>query len=122
MIRRLADLGPRLAPLLQQLPVTGDLLTHVGAILTALDSRGEDGDDNSRDVVIDLTGEPALTGREADVLLLLADRYSNKEIARELMIAPATVKKHTVTLYDKLNVHGRREAVAKARALGYVDG
>ena len=62
-----------------------------------------------------------LTAREADVLRLLAARYSNKEIARELIIAPATVKKHTVTLYDKLNVHSRREAVAKALTLGYVN-
>jgi ATP/maltotriose-dependent transcriptional regulator MalT len=30
------------------------------------------------------------------------------------------VKKNTVRLYDKLNVHGRHEAVAKARALGYL--
>ena len=66
-------------------------------------------------------GEPTLTAREADVLRLLADRYSNKEIARELLIAPATVKKHTVTLYDKLNVHGRREAVAKAHTLGVIN-
>ena len=54
------------------------------------------------------------------MLKLLAARFSNKEIARELFIAPATVKKRTVTLYGKLNVHGRREAVAKARALGYL--
>jgi ATP/maltotriose-dependent transcriptional regulator MalT len=63
------------------------------------------------------TSAPSLTDRELDVL---ANRYSNKEIARELFIAPATVKKHTVTLYDKLNVHGRQEAVTKARTLGYL--
>ena len=122
-IRRLADLGPRLTPLLQRLHVSGDLLAHVGAILAAIDSRGDDDDDdeNGPDVVIDLTGTPGLTGREQDVLRLLAARFSNKEIARELMVAPATVKKHTVTLYDKLGVHDRREAVAKARTLGYVD-
>lgn len=36
-------------------------------------------------------------------------------------IATATVKKHTVTLYDKLNVHSRRETVVKALTLGYVN-
>ncbi len=55
------------------------------------------------------------------MLQLLDARYSNKEIARVPIIAPATVKKHTITLYDKLNVHGRREAVAKARSLGYLN-
>jgi len=68
-----------------------------------------------------LADEPALTGREAHVLRLLAKRYTNVEIARELLIAPATVKKHTVTLYDKLNVHSRSERVAKALTLGYVN-
>ena len=67
-----------------------------------------------------VAGEPALTPREFDVLRLLAAHKSNKEIARELFIAPGTVKKNTVRLYDKLNVHGRREAVAKARTLGYL--
>ncbi len=66
------------------------------------------------------TGEPALTLREFDVLHLLAAHKTNKEIAQELFIAPGTVKKNTVRLYDKLNVHGRRDAVAKARGLGYL--
>lgn len=122
IVRQLADLGPMLAPLLHRLDVTGDVLTHVGAILSAveaLDSGRSPGDDARAMGVT--PGEPALTTREADVLRLLDARYSNKEIARELIIAPATVKKHTITLYDKLNVHGRREAVAKARSLGYLN-
>ena len=124
IIRRLADLGPPLTPLLHRLDVTDDQLTHVGAILTAIEPPPRE--PSTTDPTVPTTpnavaGEPALTAREADVLRLLADRYSNKEIARELLIAPATVKKHTVTLYDKLNVHGRREAVAKAHTLGYIN-
>ena len=124
IIRRLADLGPPLTPLLHRLDVTDDQLTHVGAILTAIEPPPRE--PSTTDLTVPTTpnavaGEPALTAREADVLRLLADRYSNKEIARELLIAPATVKKHTVTLYDKLNVHGRREAVAKAHTLGYIN-
>ncbi len=34
-----------------------------------------------------IAGQPSLTGRELDVLVMLADRYSNKEIARQLLIA-----------------------------------
>ncbi|HUV17050.1 MAG TPA: LuxR C-terminal-related transcriptional regulator, partial [Ilumatobacteraceae bacterium] len=70
--------------------------------------------------VTTVAGEPALTPREFDVLRLLAVHKTNQEIGRELFIAPGTVKKNTVRLYDKLNVHGRREAVAKARILGYL--
>ena len=49
---------------------------------------------------------------------MLANRPSNKEIAEQLHISPATVKRHTENIYQKLGVPGRREAVAKATALG----
>jgi LuxR family transcriptional regulator, maltose regulon positive regulatory protein len=58
-----------------------------------------------------------LTNRELDVLKLLEERLSNKEIARRLVISPATVKRHTLSIYTKLGVPGRHEAVAKARHL-----
>ena len=66
-----------------------------------------------------------LKGRTAapdaiEYLRLLALRYPNKEIARELLVSAATVKKHTVSLYQKLHVSSRREAVEKATALGYL--
>lgn len=69
-------------------------------------------------LAVDLLGQ--LTNRELDVLTLLANRLSNKEIAAQLFISPRTVKKHTVNLYHKLDVSGRREAVARARALGLI--
>ena len=126
MVRSLADLGPELVPILHQLDVTGAELDHVGAILRAIEAQLYDGaaDLPVAQIPAAVSGElgPGLTEREVDVLALLARRFSNKEISRELLIAPATVKKHTVTLYQKLNVHGRREAVDKARALGYITG
>jgi LuxR family maltose regulon positive regulatory protein len=61
-----------------------------------------------------------LTNRELEVLTLLSQRYSNKEIAAELFISPATVKRHTSNIYAKLEVHGRQQAVAKAVALGLI--
>jgi len=118
MIRRLADLGPALLPLLHRLEVTGDALAHVGAVLAAIEP--DTGAASTAQTVPMVDGEPALTPREFDVLRLLAEHKTNQEIGRELFIAPGTVKKNTVRLYDKLNVHGRREAVAKARALGYL--
>ena len=70
--------------------------------------------------VQDPAGLPALTPRELAVLALLDRRYSNKEIARELQVAPETVKKYTISIYEKLNVKGRHEAATKGRALGYL--
>jgi len=120
MIRTLADLGPGLVPLLHRLDVSGGTLDHVAAILAAIEPDAERDAAATAETVPTVAGEPALTPREFDVLRLLAAHKTNKEIARELFIAPGTVKKNTVRLYDKLNVHGRREAVAKARTLGYL--
>lgn len=60
----------------------------------------------------------ALTQRETEVLTLLAERWSNQEIATKLVVTVNTVRKHTSTIYDKLGVGSRRDAVAAGRALG----
>lgn len=62
-------------------------------------------------------GNP-LTNREIDIVHLLADRSSNKEIAAKLFISPDTVKRHTINIYKKLSVHNRQEAVIRAAELG----
>ena len=59
-----------------------------------------------------------LSPRELDVLQIMAQGRTNKEIARQLVISPGTVKAHTASIYRKLNVANRTEAVARARALG----
>jgi LuxR family maltose regulon positive regulatory protein len=61
-----------------------------------------------------------LTDREREVLALLARRYQIKEIAAELVIAPATVSRHTSNIYQKLGVNKRRDAVEKALLLGLI--
>ena len=59
-----------------------------------------------------------LTNRELDILDLLAQRLSNKEIADRLFISTTTVKGHLQNIYNKLNVNKRREAVEKAKKIG----
>jgi len=58
-----------------------------------------------------------ISGREREVLELLAAGHSNKEIARLLGISPNTVKTHVAALLGKLEVTRRTQAIRKARAL-----
>jgi DNA-binding NarL/FixJ family response regulator len=57
-----------------------------------------------------------LTDREHDVLLLLSQGMTNKEIAEKLMITTNTVKRHIKAIFEKLDVHTRSAAAAKALA------
>jgi DNA-binding CsgD family transcriptional regulator len=61
-----------------------------------------------------------ITGREREVLQLLADGRSNKEIAARLGLSPNTVKTHVARLFEKLRVARRTEAIQLARELGLV--
>ncbi|PKM85717.1 MAG: hypothetical protein CVU86_01375 [Firmicutes bacterium HGW-Firmicutes-11] len=61
-----------------------------------------------------------LTVRELEVLTLIASGQSNSEICAALFLALSTVKGYNQTIYGKLQVKRRTEAVAKARALGLV--
>ena len=57
---------------------------------------------------------PRLTGRELEVLGLVAQGMSNKEIAAELFISENTVKNHVRNILEKLHLHSRMEAVVYA--------
>lgn len=82
--------------------VAGKLLSHVGGIM-----RGENKEDE-------------LTTRELDVLRLMSKGLRNKEIATELFITERTVKFHANSIYQKLDVNGRTEAVSRAIQRGLV--
>ena len=58
------------------------------------------------------TGTAALSGREQEILALLADGLVNKQIAARLGISTNTVKTHLELLFEKLGVATRAEAVA----------
>ena len=59
-----------------------------------------------------------LSQRELEVLQLIAQGLSNREISERLFLALSTVKGHNQRIFDKLQVQSRTEAVARARELG----
>ncbi len=60
-----------------------------------------------------------LTDREQEVLHLIASGLSNQEIAQQLHISPKTVSNHISSIFSKLQVSDRVEAVLKAREAGF---
>jgi LuxR family maltose regulon positive regulatory protein len=85
----------------------GRLLSEFGAAVATQASRP------SGDALV----EP-LTARELEVLRLIAQGLSNREIGERLFLAVSTVKGHARIIFDKLQVQRRTEAVARARDLG----
>jgi LuxR family maltose regulon positive regulatory protein len=106
----LADKGYFIRPFVEihhEIKELFPFLENSSGILSALKSHGDSPEKNS-----------SLSNRELDVLFLLAERKSNKEIAEELYISPATVKKHSLAIYRKLGVKKRQEAVSAGREAG----
>jgi DNA-binding CsgD family transcriptional regulator len=57
---------------------------------------------------------PGLSAREIEVLVLVRDGLTNAEIARRLIVSPTTVRTHLENVFEKLDVHTRTAAVARA--------
>ena len=66
----------------------------------------------------DLGHDEGLTAREADVLQLLAEGLTNREISGRLYISQKTVGTHVAHIFEKLDVHTRVEAAGRAQQLG----
>jgi LuxR family maltose regulon positive regulatory protein len=124
-IRLFVDLGPKMANLLKQLIKQNVAVEYIGRILAAFredEKRAMQGESDHLTTLSPLLNnqplvEP-LTNRELEILDLLTERMSTKEIAAKLFISTATVKKHLGNIYGKLNVSGRRQVVEKAEAMG----
>jgi LuxR family maltose regulon positive regulatory protein len=122
LMRLFPEMGNRVSALLQALRVrgNGDVFLDeliAGFVGEELQSRATPPSRPSVPGQEDLI-DTLLTKRELDVLELLERRLSNKEIAKQLVISPSTVKRHTLSIYSKLGVGSRQGAVAKARRLG----
>jgi two-component system response regulator NreC len=63
---------------------------------------------------------PTLSPREKEIMSLLAEGYSSKEIADQLVISPSTVHSHRGNLMDKLGLNNRRELIQFARKRGLI--
>jgi LuxR family transcriptional regulator, maltose regulon positive regulatory protein len=120
-IRNFVDLGFPMAGLLERLSRRGFEPDYIQQILQAFHpylSRSAPLFPPSPGLAAQVGLVEPLTNRELDVLVLLAKRFSAKEIAQDLVISDATVKRHLANIYDKLAVNSRRDAVAAAIALG----
>jgi LuxR family transcriptional regulator, maltose regulon positive regulatory protein len=116
LIRVFVDLGPGMARLIDRVASLEPAGSFCTQILEAFRAPAAEGKPADQAGLI----EP-LSERELEVLALLGQRLSNKEIGRELGISAQTVKRHTMNIYQKLQVQSRREAVAQGAALGIRD-
>jgi LuxR family maltose regulon positive regulatory protein len=122
-IRLFVDPGPGVQALLRQLAGEETSSEAIQRILAAFPdvqsgSAGEAvAQPAPRSLKVAGLVEP-LTTREREILLLLREPFSGKEIANKLFISPTTLKRHTSNIYGKLDVHNRWDAVAAAEALG----
>lgn len=64
---------------------------------------------------------PTLTDREQEVLGLVADGHGNAAIAKTLLVSPKTVRNHVSSIFAKLHVASRAEAIVEARRAGFGD-
>jgi LuxR family maltose regulon positive regulatory protein len=115
-----ADVGPLLAAFLEKAERSNSshpLMPYVSNLIAAWKGRYQSEFQQSPTSAI----VESLSAREGDILKLIAEGLSNKEIARNLAITPETVKSHVKHIFTKLNVEKRAQAVSRAQILGLAD-
>lgn len=96
------------------------LLAEVPGVRLAAPGEPADAVVVSPDMSAKAEPDAGLTPRELEVLALLAEGASNKDIARRLKISVHTAKFHVGSVLDKLDATGRTDAVAHAARLGVI--
>lgn len=116
--RTFLDEGQPMAELLYTVAARGEHPTYAGILLAAFSKEM-----NDQRIRFDKKDSPEeliepLSEREFEVLILISEGLSNREIADRLYISISTVKSHTSHIYSKLNVTKRTRAISQARSLG----
>jgi LuxR family transcriptional regulator, maltose regulon positive regulatory protein len=120
-IRLFVDEGAPMAHLLSEAAshpiMRGIMLDYVGKLLAVLEAENQKSEGRSYLSKAQPLIEP-LSPRELEVLQLIAQGLSNREIGERLFLALSSVKGHNLNIFGKLQVQRRTEAVARARELG----
>ncbi len=116
-VRLFIDEGQPMAQLLAKAVVYGLAPDYVATLLAACAAESSRHGDGVALAVAPPLVE-SLSDRELEVLQLIAQGLSNREIGEQLFLALDTVKGHNRRIFDKLEVQRRTEAVARARELG----
>lgn len=119
----IVDQGPEIGPLLKlardsvrtTTAKAQDIVAWLDRLLDSWRARHEPNSQPQRENERD-----RLSSRERGIVELIAQGQSNKEIARTLGITPETVKSHVKSIFTKLEVDKRAQAVSRAQALGLV--
>jgi LuxR family maltose regulon positive regulatory protein len=119
-IRTFVDEGPPMARLLYEAQTRGIAPDYVRRLLAAFPDAELEKTDLSKSQAPESELVEPLSEREIEVLQLIAEGLTNQEIATRLILSLHTVKTHTRNIYGKLGTHNRTEAVAKAKALGFL--
>jgi LuxR family maltose regulon positive regulatory protein len=114
-IRLFVDEGSPMLILLRESLARGMMPDYVATLLSVFGTQHQAG---SAPVAMALApGLSPLTAREREVLHLLSEGESNREIARRLVLSTGTVKKYVYNICGKLGVQSRTQALARARTL-----
>jgi LuxR family maltose regulon positive regulatory protein len=114
-VRSFVDEGPQLLDLLQRLraghgagrapPLAPDGLAYLGRLISAFGQQAAD-------------GATPFSVRELEIIALLAEGHSNRELSGRLAVAPDTIKWHLKNIYGKLGVTSRTQAIIAAQRRG----
>ena len=106
-----------IAQLLSEVTYKGIKTDYIGELLEPFEAEKRASKDKSSLPLAQSLIDP-LSSRELEVLKLIAQGLSNREISQRLFLALSTVKGHNRIIFDKLQVQRRTEAIACARELG----
>jgi LuxR family transcriptional regulator, maltose regulon positive regulatory protein len=116
-VRMFLDEGPGMMQLLREAAAREIMPDYTGKLLAAFETVKRKSADKSPLPSTQPLIEP-LSQRELEILHLIAQGLSNRQIAERLFLALDTVKGHNRIIFDKLQVQSRTEAVARAHELG----